>query len=66
VHAAGGVLDTAIVLDGYAPGKYELYAVVSDAPLLRAEIHSFAHGDQLIAPPGVHIETRTFTVQETP
>jgi hypothetical protein len=65
LRAAGGVLDTAIVLDGYAPGTYQLFAVMSDAPLLRAEIRSFARGDQLVAPPGVRLETRTFTVQET-
>ena len=66
LNAVGGVLDTAIVLDRYRPGSYELYAVISDVPLSRTEIRAFAQGDRLVAPPGVRIETRAFTVRETP
>jgi len=62
LHVANGVLDTAVVLDGYKAGTYQLFVVVSDVPLLRAEIKSFARGDDLVAPAGVRIEKRSFTV----
>lgn len=62
-HASAGVLDTAAVIDrSYEPGRYELFAVISERPLSRAEIRGFARGDRLVAAAGVHIETRAFVI----
>jgi hypothetical protein len=68
-HATAGVLDTAAVIDGsYAPGRYELFAVISERPLSRAAIRGFERGDRLVAGAGVQIETRAFvvTAEEAP
>ena len=45
-----------------------LIAVISDAPLSRADVRAFARGDDLVAPAGVQIDTRVFVVapQEQP
>jgi hypothetical protein len=65
LHANQGPLDRVAVIDAtYLPGTYELFAVISPSPLSRAEIRSFAQGDRLVAPSGVHIETRTFVIRE--
>jgi anti-sigma-K factor RskA len=62
-HTTAGVLDTAAVLDAsYGPGRYELFAIVSDRALSRADIRAFAHGEQMIAPPGTTIIRRAFVV----
>ncbi len=67
VHATRGMLDRVAVIDAtYAPGTYEVFAVVSQRPLSRADIRGFAQGEQLIAPAGVQIESRTFVVREEP
>lgn len=64
-HVKQGMLDRVAVIDAsYAPGRYQLYAVVSSQPLSRADIRAFAQGEQLVAPAGVHIETRTFVIGE--
>ncbi len=63
-NATAGVLDTVAVIDDtYVPGRYELFAVMSNRPLSRAEIRSFADSDRLVAPPGVDITTRAFVVR---
>lgn len=65
LHAKQGMLDRVAVIDAtYAPGTYELFAVVSPQPLSRAEIRAFAQGDRLVAPSGVQIESRTFVIRE--
>jgi hypothetical protein len=65
LHANQGTLDRVAVIDAsYLPGTYELFAVISPAPLSRAEIRSFAQGERLVAPSGVRIETRTFVIRE--
>ncbi len=62
-HNSAGVLDTAAVIDqSYVPGRYELFAVLSDRPLSRADIRGFSRDDRLVAAPGVQIETRVFVV----
>ncbi len=64
-HLNQGMLDRVAVIDSsYAPGRYDLYAVVSPQPLSRADIRAFAQGDGLVAPPDVRIETRTFVIRE--
>jgi hypothetical protein len=64
-HANDGLLDRVAVIDAsYLPGTYDLFAVLSQRPLSRAEIRTFAQGDRLVAPAGVHIETRTFVIRE--
>lgn len=64
-HLNEGILDRAAVLDhSYTPGHYELFAVISSRPLTRADIRAFAQGEQLVAPAGVHIETRSFVIRE--
>jgi hypothetical protein len=61
------VLDrVAVIDDTYAPGTYELFAVVSPQPLTRADIRAFAQGNRLVAPPEVRIESRTFVLREEP
>ncbi len=63
-HTSAGVLDTVAVLDdAYAPGRYEVFAVVSPRPLSRTEIRAFAEGDRLVAPPGIQIESRSFEIR---
>jgi hypothetical protein len=65
LHASEGMLDRVAVIDAsYLPGTYDLFAVISPRPLSRAEIRTFAQGDRLVAPTGVHIETRTFVIRE--
>jgi hypothetical protein len=67
VRANQGVLDrVAVIDDTYAPGTYELFAVVSPQPLTRADIRAFAQGNRLVAPPEVRIESRTFVLREEP
>lgn len=67
VHAKQGMLDRVAVIDAsYAPGTYELFAVVAPRPLSRADIRAFAQGDRLVAPAGVQIESRTFVIREEP
>jgi hypothetical protein len=64
-HATQGMLDRVAVIDAsYLPGTYDLFAVISPQPLSRAEIRTFAKGEHLVAPAGVHIETRTFVIRE--
>ena len=64
-HLKQGMLDRVAVIDtSYAPGRYELYAVVSPRPLSRADSRAFAQGDGLVAPADVRIETRTFVIRE--
>jgi hypothetical protein len=64
-HTQSGVLDVAAVIDAsYAPGRYELFAIVSPRPLSRAEIRGYARGDVLIPPPDVRIETRELVVNQ--
>jgi hypothetical protein len=63
-HTSTGVLDTvAVIDDAYPPGRYEVFAVVSPQPLSRTEIRTFAQGDRLVAPPDVHIESRSFVIR---
>lgn len=65
LHAKHGVFDSVAVIDAtYAPGTYELFAVVSPQPLSRAEIRAFAQSERLVAPAGVQIENRTFVIRE--
>ncbi len=67
VHTRQGMLDRVAVIDAsYAPGTYDLFAVVSEWPLSRADIRAFAQVDRLIAPAGVHIESRAFVIREEP
>jgi hypothetical protein len=62
-HSSAGVLDTAAVIDdSYEPGRYELFAVISERPLSRADIRGFERGDRLVAAAGAQIETRAFVV----
>lgn len=62
-HVSAGVLDTAAVIDSsYGPGRYELFAIISERPLARSDIRELARGDRLVAAPGVQIETRSFVV----
>lgn len=64
-HTSAGVLDTVAVIDGaYVPGRYEVFAIVSPRPLSRTEIRAFARGDQLVAPPDIHIESRSFVIRD--
>lgn len=63
-HTPGGVLDTVVELDRrYTPGRYQLFAIVSDVPMTRADIRALAVGDRLVPRPGVNIVDRTFVVR---
>jgi hypothetical protein len=62
-HAPAGVLDVAAVIDdSYAPGRYDVTAVLSPQPLTRADIRALEAGGVLASPPGGAIETRSFVV----
>lgn len=64
-HAKQGMLDrVAVIDDSYAVGTYQLFALISPQPLTRAEIRTFAQGEHLVVPPGVHVETRSFVIRE--
>jgi hypothetical protein len=63
-HTSAGVLDTvAVIDDAYTPGRYDVFAIVSQRPLSRTEIRAFAQGDRLVAPPDIHIESRSFVIR---
>ena len=63
-HAIAGVLDAAAIIDAsYVPGPYELFAVLADRPLSRADIRGFERDGRLVPPPGIRVEVRAFTVE---
>jgi len=60
-----GVLETAALLDArYVPGRYEVVVLLSERPLSRGDIKSFARDGQLVPPHDVRIATRVFVVAE--